>query len=160
MESHTRKVLALVVGVLVASMPQQARSCECNPPGLVEARELSTAAFSGEVTSLFLIQDSPWGLPVYLAIVRVEDCWKGALQPGQRVQVWTPACVGCCGESFSLGSRHMLFVRDTDPLFYTSWCFGNTYIGPHVAAALGPPGCALGIDERPWSAVKRLYGEP
>ena len=161
MDSLGSKVLpTLALCALAIVVPIRARSCECDVAGLVEARELSDAAFSGQVTTLYLVESTPWGQPMNLAIVRVEDCWKGSLQRDQQIQVWTAACAGCCGENFTLGSRHMLFVRGAEPLFLTSWCFGNTQVGPEVAAALGPPACSLGVDAQLWSTIKRLYREP
>lgn len=153
--------LSVLMSSTFAGILAAASACTCDVPGLVAAREFSDAAFTAEIVSLVDIPTAPWGEPSYLAVAQVIECWKGGLAVGQRVQVWTASCIGCCGDYLVVGQPRMLFVRGTNSLLFRTWlCSGNTTLGPHIAAALGEPGCTVAVSRSAWSMVKRLYAEP
>ncbi len=148
-----------ILGVMLSIHVLAATACHCDIPTPPEARDLSDATFVGEI--LGVQPDSLGSYQYQRATVRVEECWKGALQRGATVYVWTPACLGCCGELFIVGEHLVLYVRgSTTEHFYTDFCLGNIAPIPWVLEALGPPGCSVGIEQSSWTHVKRLFADP
>lgn len=152
------RLLWLVFTCLATLFPASASACTCEIPPPAQALELSVATFAGEILDVRRIVVDL--IEYDYATVRVENCWKGGLETGQEVHVWTEACNGCCTQWFPAGEHMVLFAQGESPHFLrTNFCYPNAPFGQWIVEALGLPGCPVGVEASTWSKTKRLYAQ-
>jgi len=111
--------MALLVGGLIALLPDCASACLCaTPPGSQQERTeralaKSSAVFAGQVVSIkgSLVPERP-GAKVYVRVdtvsFRVSEVWKGPER--ETLEVTTESQESACGYSFSEGRKYLVYA--------------------------------------------------
>ena len=108
--------VALLVGALLALLPDCASACTCaaiggSPQQRAErALKESSAVFAGEVVD-HKRGDTIWGgVPSTTVSFRVSEVWKGPKR--ETLEVSTPSQGIACGYSFSEGPKYLVYADD------------------------------------------------
>jgi hypothetical protein len=109
-------VAGLVLGIAMVGFPQPASACSCVVMDADRFLEESDAAFIGTVRSSEIRsvnEDAIW-------LFEVEQTIKG--DPGETVEVRTPAERSMCGLSLQEGDRTGMFLNQHDGKWHSSVC--------------------------------------
>ena len=112
---------------------------------------------SGEVISISDVPDGSWWDNLYVAEIRVSECWKGSYGRGDTVLIRTGDSRVYCGYPFQVGTSYLVFGYSKEGALHTSICDPTTSSVDWGASQLGEPGCTTAVERGTWAHVKRLF---